>query len=178
MTTCPKCGHVRQPGDASPDYECPACGVIYEKYAQHMASKAAREAEEQRARLAAKREADRADAEAAKRHSQEQAAATLAKEAREVQEAARQAAERVIACPDCKGTISRKAPSCPHCGSPFLTAPLSVDAAVVDVRMPFMSMVVFMVKWAIASIPAAIILIVIGMLAFMLLGGMVANGLR
>ena len=33
---------------------------------------------------------------------------------------------------------------------------------VVDIKMPFMSMVVFMVKWAIASIPAIIILFVLG----------------
>jgi hypothetical protein len=33
---------------------------------------------------------------------------------------------------------------------------------VTDVDMPFMSMVTFMVKWAIASIPAFIILAVIG----------------
>ncbi len=32
---------------------------------------------------------------------------------------------------------------------------------VVDVKMPFVSMVVFMVKWAIASIPAVIILVVL-----------------
>ena len=32
------------------------------------------------------------------------------------------------------------------------------EVTVVDIKMPFMSMVVFMVKLAIASIPAAIIL--------------------
>ncbi len=31
MTTCPKCGYVRQPGDDAPDYECPKCGVVYAK---------------------------------------------------------------------------------------------------------------------------------------------------
>ena len=33
--------------------------------------------------------------------------------------------------------------------------------AVIDVNMPFLSMVRFMVKWAIASIPALVILIVV-----------------
>lgn len=28
---CPKCSYVRQPGDQSPDTECPQCGVIYAK---------------------------------------------------------------------------------------------------------------------------------------------------
>ncbi|HQU15249.1 MAG: hypothetical protein B7Z66_09000 [Chromatiales bacterium 21-64-14] len=46
---------------------------------------------------------------------------------------------------------------------------------VVDVRMPFWSMVVFMVKWAIASIPALFILAAIGSLIVMLMGGMGAR---
>ena len=33
---------------------------------------------------------------------------------------------------------------------------------VTDINMPFMSMVIFMVKWVIASIPAFIILSVLG----------------
>jgi len=37
----------------------------------------------------------------------------------------------------------------------------SNNVVVVDIKMPFMSMVVFMVKWAIASIPAIIILMVL-----------------
>jgi len=41
---------------------------------------------------------------------------------------------------------------------------------IVDIRMPFMSMVVFMVKAAIASIPAMLILSVIGSIIFALLG--------
>src|SRR6056297_47925 len=28
---CPKCGYERQPEDLAPEYECPSCGVIYEK---------------------------------------------------------------------------------------------------------------------------------------------------
>ncbi len=42
---------------------------------------------------------------------------------------------------------------------------------IVDVKMPFMSMVIFMVKAAIASIPAFIILTVIGSIFFTILGG-------
>ncbi|MFH0945368.1 MAG: hypothetical protein V2A76_09245 [Planctomycetota bacterium] len=37
---------------------------------------------------------------------------------------------------------------------------------VMDVRMPFESMVKFMVKWAIASIPAYVILVAIGFVLF------------
>jgi hypothetical protein len=41
---------------------------------------------------------------------------------------------------------------------------------ITDIKMPFFSMVVFMVKLAIASIPAFIILSVIGSITFALLG--------
>ena len=41
----------------------------------------------------------------------------------------------------------------------------------VDVSVPFWSMVLFMVKWAIASIPALLILIVLGVAFSGLLGG-------
>ena len=43
---------------------------------------------------------------------------------------------------------------------------------IIDIKMPFLSMVIFMVKAAIASIPAFIILSVLGSLVFGLLGGM------
>ncbi len=42
---------------------------------------------------------------------------------------------------------------------------------IVDVKMPFLSMVIFMVKAAIASIPAFIILAIIGAIVFAVLGG-------
>jgi len=37
---------------------------------------------------------------------------------------------------------------------------------VTDIKIPFKSMVVLMVKWAVATIPALIILIVIGSITF------------
>lgn len=42
-------------------------------------------------------------------------------------------------------------------GSP-IDFPDEINVRVTDIRMPFMSMVIFMVKWAIAAIPAALIL--------------------
>ena len=48
----------------------------------------------------------------------------------------------------------------------------SNEVTVVDIKMPFWSMVVFMVKWAIASIPAIIILVVLGAMLAGLLGGL------
>lgn len=46
------------------------------------------------------------------------------------------------------------------------------EVVVTDIKMPFMSMVVFMVKWAIAAIPAMTILAVIAAILFGVLGGM------
>ena len=43
---------------------------------------------------------------------------------------------------------------------------------IVDVKMPFLSMVVFMVKAAIAAIPAFIILAIIGAIIIGMLGGL------
>ena len=42
-----------------------------------------------------------------------------------------------------------------------------------DFEMSFGSMIVFMIKWAIASIPAFIILFIIGMFAFGILATMI-----
>ncbi len=46
---------------------------------------------------------------------------------------------------------------------------------VVDIEMPFGSMVAFMVKWTIASIPAIIILFLIGAMIAVFLGGALAS---
>ncbi|SEG18605.1 hypothetical protein [Marinobacterium lutimaris] len=46
------------------------------------------------------------------------------------------------------------------------------EVTVVDIKMPFISMVIFMVKFAIASIPAFIILSLIFSALSMLFGGM------
>ena len=45
--------------------------------------------------------------------------------------------------------------------APFTSAPSRREVVITDIRMPFESMVVFMVKWAIASIPAFAILFII-----------------
>ena len=45
------------------------------------------------------------------------------------------------------------------------------EVVVVDVKIPFWSMVVLLVKWAIAAIPAMIILLVLATVVSMVLGG-------
>src|ERR1022692_1415894 len=49
------------------------------------------------------------------------------------------------------------------------------NVVVTDIHMPFFSMVVFMVKWAIAAIPAFIILTVIGVFAWGMLSGLILS---
>jgi len=81
-------------------------------------------------------------------------------------------------CPNCKVLNEKSATKC-QCGYVFVgykentydTSPtvknvksdISTSSVVIhDIRMDFISMVVFMVKWALASIPALIILFFIG----------------
>ncbi|HYU69000.1 MAG TPA: hypothetical protein VEL09_06670 [Burkholderiales bacterium] len=45
------------------------------------------------------------------------------------------------------------------------------EVVVVDVKIPFWSMVVLLVKWAIAAIPAMIILLVLAAVVSMVFGG-------
>jgi len=45
------------------------------------------------------------------------------------------------------------------------------EVVVVDVKIPFWSMVVLLVKWAIAAIPAMIVLLVLAAVVSMVLGG-------
>jgi hypothetical protein len=48
----------------------------------------------------------------------------------------------------------------------------SAPVRITDIRMPFGSMVIFMVKWAIAAIPAIIILTIVGVLLSAVFGGL------
>ncbi|HEY8259339.1 MAG TPA: hypothetical protein VIG08_16900 [Gemmatimonadales bacterium] len=46
-----------------------------------------------------------------------------------------------------------------------------MQVVVTDIDMPFMSMVVFIIKWTIAAIPAMIVLFILGGIAAAVLGG-------
>ena len=46
------------------------------------------------------------------------------------------------------------------------------EVVVADIHMPFWSMVTFMVKWAIASIPAILILFVLGVILATIVSGL------
>lgn len=63
---------------------------------------------------------------------------------------------------------------------PPTAIPASIGSQVVvtDIRMGFGSMVVFMIKWALASIPAGLILIAFSLVASTFLTGMLGGFLR
>lgn len=82
--------------------------------------------------------------------------------------------ERLTKCEDCGGSVSRAAETCPHCGLPFLVSTRPV--AVTDVEMRFGSMVLFMFKWTLAAIPAAILVALFVWILFGLIGGLAIFG--
>jgi hypothetical protein len=51
------------------------------------------------------------------------------------------------------------------------------EVVVTDVKIPFWSMVVLMVKWAVAAIPALIILLVIGAVLSMVMAAIFGGGM-
>jgi len=53
--------------------------------------------------------------------------------------------------------------------------PSRQEVVVVDIRIPFGSMITLMVKWAIASIPAFLILLILGALVVGVLGALVGK---
>ncbi len=52
------------------------------------------------------------------------------------------------------------------------------EVVVTDVKIPFWSMVVLMVKWAVAAIPALIILLVIGSVVSMVMAAIFGDGMH
>lgn len=52
------------------------------------------------------------------------------------------------------------------------------EVVVTDVKIPFWSMVVLMVKWAIAAVPALIILLVIGAIVSMAIAALFGGGIH
>lgn len=76
----------------------------------------------------------------------------------------------LIKCPDCEGVLSDGARLCPHCGwekGTYLDAkgkvrsvlPHKVSLAAVD--LPFRSMARVAIKWAVAAVPAVLLLVLI-----------------
>ena len=51
-----------------------------------------------------------------------------------------------------------------------MSSEIDKRVVVTDIRMPFLSMMIFMIKWVIASIPAFIILSILGAIVTTILG--------
>jgi hypothetical protein len=91
-------------------------------------------------------------------------------------------------CPFCTGVVGRTDNVCPHCqraltgkamgqtiladGTGAISAPNDLQrVTVVDIDMPFASVITFMAKWALASIPAFLILFVLGLIVMAVVSG-------
>lgn len=141
---CEQCGYERHPNDYAPAGECPRCGAAYgNRRSSSVLSEEESDQAQARARFA-------------------QGAAHLAAAARPMQQPA------LVACSDCDGQVSRMAVVCPHCGRPFGNGRQPIE--VMNVKMEFEAMVWFIVKWALASIPAMIILFLIFLAIVKLIG--------
>lgn len=109
---------------------------------------------------------------------------------RQVAQAPAELAGQTAECPSCGKDIQIPSPSkAPAKTIPRKPAARSIppphqttqppkttnEVVVTDIKMPFGSMVTFMIKWAIAAIPAFIILTILGWLVFgILIGGCAA----
>lgn len=142
---CVKCGYERHPNDHAPAGECPRCGAPY---------KSSRPA------------GVLSDEEFAQ--AQARARARLDDEAARLETASRPTQGAMVYCGDCNGRVSRQAVVCPHCGRQFGNGRQPVE--IMNIRMEFEAMVWFIVKWALASIPAMIILLGFFFLVLKLIG--------
>ena len=78
-------------------------------------------------------------------------------------------------CPSCGVIYSKFVPAtATSSGENEMESNGNREVIVTDVKMPFGSMVVFMVKWSLAAIPAIIILAIVWAIAVGVLGGLFA----
>ena len=64
----------------------------------------------------------------------------------------------LIECYECKAMISDSAASCPHCGALPPDSARSLSVVVSDLDMKFSSMFWFLIKAAVAAVPAVVVL--------------------
>lgn len=155
---CPKCGYVVQDQDEKRTSMCPRCGFSNVRASQHLAP-----GQFDHVVVTPVSQTESVGDGGSKVG---ESSAKASDPARAPDQGARSA--RLAECEDCGGKVSRLAVSCPHCGRPFDGGRAPVN--VMNIKMSFDAMVFFMVKAALAAIPAAIILVVIGATLFWMLG--------
>jgi hypothetical protein len=64
----------------------------------------------------------------------------------------------LIDCYECKARISETAASCPHCGAVPIDSAHSLPVVVSDLDMKFSTIFWFMIKAAVAAVPAVVVL--------------------
>lgn len=64
----------------------------------------------------------------------------------------------LIDCYECKAKISDTAPSCPQCGAVSQESGVSLSVAVSDLDMKFSTIFWFLIKAAVAAVPAVVVL--------------------
>jgi hypothetical protein len=64
----------------------------------------------------------------------------------------------LIDCPECKAKISDSAPGCPHCGAVPEDPVRSLSVEVSNIDMKLGTMIWFLIKVAVAAVPAVIVI--------------------
>lgn len=72
--------------------------------------------------------------------------------------------------------VDHRHPAHDRCQKEIVMATDYGKVVVTDIKIPFGSMVILMVKWAVATIPALIILTVIGSITFALITALLGGG--
>lgn len=153
-TICPKCAYERTATDAAPPTECPNCGVIYAKVS-HIVAK------------------PRVIRPATPPVPETPPAATHTAEAQPSKPKNPPPASALATCDTCDGKVSPRAKTCPHCGDPIHAEPdAPARVTLTDIEIPFWTAVMFMVRWAFATIPAVIIVFIVVMIVSMFFGGL------
>lgn len=137
---CPNCDFIEKDEAFGQPPTCPKCGAIYEKA---LRVRQLKELHAKKLKAAAEKKAE--EQRARERQAQQ-------REAERQESVTRPSISSSISAGIAEARAERQIAE---------EAAAKREVVITDIRMPFWSMVVFMVKWAIAAIPAIIILIVI-----------------
>ena len=158
---CPKCGFNQVEGDS-----CVSCGIIFSRfYMQQL-----KELEKKKAEAEELQNQPNNPMEDTRSDDQSNARATI-----------EQTTPPKLPVNAIAGSEAEPSPAALDPITASHPAERTLRVVVTDVDMPFRSMISFMVKWSLASIPAFIILagigIALGMILFSFFGALVAMGL-